>query len=79
MATATAERRCPDVGVGKEKSSELGGEVALVDMASPGMGVGGDEEKKDVGRAMRTTPRREINEAYWAERGKGSLRKRKHA
>lgn len=31
--------------------------------------------KNDVGRAMSTTPRREINEAYCAERGNGSRRK----
>jgi hypothetical protein len=35
-----------------------------------------DDEKKVVGRAMRTTPTSEISEAYWAERGKGSRKKR---
>ncbi len=34
------------------------------------------EVKKDVGRAIRMTPRREIKEAYCAERGKGSRRNR---
>lgn len=36
----------------------------------------GEEEKNEVGRAMSTTPSREMREAYWAERGKASLRKR---
>jgi hypothetical protein len=30
--------------------------------------------KNDTGRAMRTTPRREIRDAYCADRGKGSER-----
>lgn len=38
--------------------------------------AGAAEVKKEVGRAMSTTPRRETREAYCAERGKGSLRKR---
>ena len=76
MATVTAERRCADVGVGKEEPWPVVVEVVLVDMASPVMGVGGEDVKKDVGRAIRTTPRREMRDAYCAERGKGSLRKR---
>jgi len=32
--------------------------------------------KNEVGRAIITTPRREIRDAYCAERGKGSRRKR---
>lgn len=38
--------------------------------------AGGGEVKNEVGRAISTTPRREIRDAYCAERGKGSLRKR---
>lgn len=34
----------------------------------------GEDVKNEVGRAMRTTPRREKREAYCAERGKGSCR-----
>lgn len=76
MATATAERRWADVGVGKEESYPPVVEVALVDMASPGIVVGEEDVKNEVGRAIRTTPRSEMRDAYWAERGKGSLRKR---
>lgn len=72
-ATATAEARWADVGIGKVAS--MGCDV--VELVGTGRGVVDDgEEKKDVGRAMSTTPRREMREAYWAERGKGSLRKR---
>lgn len=71
MATATAERRCAEVGVGKESSMAVEFEVSFVDSVE-----GRDEAKKDVGRAIRTTPSREIKEAYWAEREKGSLRNR---
>jgi hypothetical protein len=69
MATPTAERRCVEVGVGKEDSGvvELEGVV----------GSAWDTElKKEVGRAIITTPRREIRDAYCAERGNGSRRKR---
>lgn len=40
--------------------------------------TGGEEGdvKKEVGRAINTTPSSETREAYWAERGKGSERKR---
>jgi hypothetical protein len=66
MATATAERRWPGVGVGKSPSYE---DEVLVSV------VGGvDEEKNEVGRAIRRTPNSEIREAYLADRGKGSRR-----
>ena len=39
-----------------------------------GGGGGAELENKFVGRAMRTTPRRETRDAYWADLGKGSLR-----
>lgn len=45
--------------------------VTIVDVE-----VGEEEEKNDVGRAIIITPRREIKDAYWAERGNGSWRKR---
>ena len=46
-------------------------------MASPTVTAGGcDEVKNEVGRAISTTPRSEMREAYWAARGNGSLRKR---
>jgi hypothetical protein len=51
------------------------GLVVLFDDVIGMLGMVG-EEKNDVGRAISTTPRREIREAYWAERGKGSWRKR---
>ena len=78
MAMATAERRCAEVGVGKPASREEPVLTALVVLFDEPMGVLGGlgEEKKEVGRAMRTTPRREVREAYCAERGKGSCRKR---
>lgn len=73
IATATAERRWAEVGVGKDASRE----VDVVEVPFVGMDGGGEVVvKKDVGRAMRKTPSRETRDAYWAERGKGSLRKR---
>jgi len=69
MATPTAESRWVEVGVGKEDSGvvELEGVV----------GSAGDTAlKNEVGRAIITTPRREIRDAYCAERGNGSRRKR---
>jgi hypothetical protein len=73
IATATAERRWAEVGTGKF-ASYGSGSVLLYEMGNSG--VGGEAlEKKDVGRAIKITPRREMREAYWAERGNGSLRK----
>lgn len=51
------------------------GLVVLFDDVTGVLGMAG-EEKNDVGRAISTTPRREIREAYCADRGKGSWRKR---
>jgi hypothetical protein len=48
--------------------------VLVDDVGSLAIGVG--EPKNEVGRAMSTTPRSEMRDAYWAERGNGSLRKR---
>jgi hypothetical protein len=73
MATTMADRRCAEVGTGKEESRELPVEVEFVGTEGEG---GVLVVKNDVGRAMRTTPRREMRDAYWAEREKGSLRKR---
>jgi hypothetical protein len=69
MATPTAESRWVEVGVGKEDSGvvELEGVVGSAwDTAL----------KNEVGRAIITTPSREIRDAYCAERGNGSRRKR---
>ena len=69
MATPTAESRWVEVGVGKEDSGvvELEGVVGSAwDTAL----------KNEVGRAIITTPRREIRDAYCAERGNGSRKKR---
>jgi hypothetical protein len=63
MATLTAERRCVEVGLVREDSGVVGSawNTAL---------------NNEVGRAIITTPRREIRDAYCAERGNGSRRKR---
>jgi hypothetical protein len=72
IATPTAERRCAEVGVGNVVESPES--VELEETIS--FGTDGDlNEKKDVGRAIRTTPIKETREAYRAERGKGSRRK----
>lgn len=73
IATMTALSLCPEVGVGKEDSIA---DVVVLLGIDPVEGSGGEEVKKLVGRAIITTPRREVREAYWADRGKGSLRKR---
>ena len=75
MAAPTALRRSLDVAEG---IPALYDEVEFVIPAASVVmgGAGGAEEKKVVGRAIRTTPTSEISEAYWAERGKGSRRKR---
>lgn len=80
MATATAERRCADVGTGK-LASRAGEEAVVLVMGETSIAPVGmlgeeEEEKKEVGRAMRITPSKEMREAYCAERGKGSRRKR---
>lgn len=65
MAMVTAERRWEDVGVGKEDGSV--GSVVDVVVEFEGMVgvvVSVDEVKNEVGRAIKTTPRREIREAY---------------
>ncbi len=72
IATPTALNLCAFVGVGK---SWGGDEVPFNDLDEMGSRLAGDDEKKDVGRAMSTTPRREIKDAYCADRGKGSRRK----
>jgi hypothetical protein len=71
MASATAEKRWEEVVVGKVMPSGCAS-VVLVDV----MDCGGGELKKDIGSETRITPRRETMDAYWAARGKGSLRKR---
>jgi hypothetical protein len=73
IATATAERRWAEVGAGKKASR---GRSVDVPLAGMDVADGEDEVKKDVGRAIRTTPSREMRDAYCAERGKGSFRKR---
>lgn len=75
MAIATAERRWEEVGIGNEAGS-VGSVAAVVEFEGTLNVSELDEVKKDVGRAMRTTPRREIREAYCAERGNGSRRNR---
>lgn len=73
IATAAPERRWAEVGVGKDASRE----VDVVEVPFAWMDVGGElVVKMDVGRAIRKTPSKETRDAYWAERGKGSLRKR---
>lgn len=72
-ATATADARWADVGIGNVAS--MGSEE--VELLRTGWGTVVDGEvKNEVGRAIRTTPRSDMREAYCAERGKGSLRKR---
>jgi hypothetical protein len=61
------------VGVGYSDSKA---DVVVFVLEGNCMAEGEEEVKNEVGRAMRTTPKRETNEAYCAERGKGSLRKR---
>jgi hypothetical protein len=73
IATPMADRRCAEVGTGKEESREWSVDVEFV--GTEGV-VGVLVVKNEVGRAMRTTPSREMRDAYWAEREKGSLRKR---
>lgn len=65
MATVTAERRWEEVGMVKEEGSV--GSI-VVDVVFEGMVVVelelDEEVKNEVGRAIRTTPRREIRDAY---------------
>ena len=72
-ATETALRRCVGVAVGKGRW--VLAVVVLCGFIGDGRGEGG-EEKKDVGRAMRKTPKRDMREAYCDDLVKGSLRKR---
>ena len=64
--------------MGKEDGSvgslDVAAAVVLDDVVNPVEELESDV-KNEVGRAMSTTPRREIKEAYCAERGKGSWRK----
>jgi len=72
-ATLIAERRCAEVGVAKLFP------VAVVEFvpSEDGIVVCVEEDvKNEIGRAINTTPKREMREAYCADRGKGSCRKR---
>lgn len=73
MATTTAESRCAEVGTGNEESYAASAIVVLEGTASR---ASEEEEKKDVGRAMSTTPTREIKDAYCADFGNGSRKNR---
>lgn len=69
-ATPTASRRCVGVATGNACSG-------LVVFVGGGLSVmAPEEEKKEVGRAMRKTPRNEMREAYWEDLVNGSFRKR---
>jgi hypothetical protein len=68
MATPTMERRCVEVGVGKEDSGVVELEGVLDSAWDSAL-------KNEVGRAIITTLRREIGGVYCAERGKGLRRK----
>lgn len=57
-ATATASRRCVGVATGKA----CAGLVVFVGRGTSAVPL--EEEKNEVGRAMRKTPRREIRDAY---------------
>lgn len=63
IAMATADSLWPEVGIGKEDSMVV---VEIVVFVFVGMEVeaGSGDVKKDVGRAIITTPSREISEAY---------------
>lgn len=61
-ARRIAESRCGDVGVGKAVVDVVG-EVVFVGVVIIG-GLGGEEVKNEVGRAIITTPSKEIKEAY---------------
>lgn len=64
-ARPIAERRCDDVGVGNSFAGSVT-DVAVELAISYAGSVDAEEEKEknDVGRAIRTTPRREKSDAY---------------